>query len=332
MTDAPPPAPFDARALWTIAPGRAELRRERVEPAPGAAVVRTLRSAVSRGTERLVLAGRVPPSEVERMRAPFQDGDFPFPVKYGYMTVGRVEHGPADLAGRLVFALAPHQDRIALPPAALYPVPAGVPERRAVLAAAMETALTVVWDSGAGPGDRVLVVGAGVIGLLVAHLTAALPGADVTLVDVDPARATPAARLGLVFGDPGAAPADCDVVVNASASAEGLALAIAAAGVEASVVEASWYGDGAVPVPLGGAFHSRRLRIVGSQVGLVPPGRRIRWPARRRMAKALALLADDRLDVLLTGETPFSAAAEAYPAVLADPATLAHAFVHPSET
>lgn len=317
-----------ARALWITGPGAVALRAEEVEPGPGDVLVETLWSGISRGTEALVLRGGVPAGEHARMRAPLQAGAFPWPVKYGYAAVGRVveESGKlaGDLAGRTVFVLHPHQERFAAPAAMAIPVPAAVPAGRAVLAANMETALTIVWDAGAGPGDRIAVVGAGTVGALVARLCARLPGAEVTLVDVNPARAGLAAALGAGFALPEGAPADCDVVVHASASAGGLATALAAAGDEATVVEASWYGEGTVPVPLGGAFHSRRLRLVASQVGRVPPERRARWTNRRRLEAALALLADPALDALLTGESPFDDLPAAYAAILDRPETLCH--------
>ncbi len=251
------------------------------------------------------------------MRAPFQEGDFPFPVKYGYCAVGRVEEGPADLAGRTVFALHPHQDRFVAPAAALRVVPDGVPPRRAVLAANMETALNALWDSGAGAGDRILVVGAGVLGCLIGALAARLPGADVAVLDIDLSRRDLVEALGCRFGKPLDAPGDADVVFHASATGAGLACALACAGEEATVVEASWYGDAMVPAPLGLDFHSRRLRLVSSQVGQVSPSRRPRWSPGRRLDTALALLADGRLDALLTEEVAFADLPAALPRLLA---------------
>jgi threonine dehydrogenase-like Zn-dependent dehydrogenase len=246
-----------------------------------------------------------------------QEGDFPFPVKYGYCAVGTVEAGPGDLVGRTVFALHPHPDRFAAPAGSLALVPPAVPARRAALAANMETALNAVWDSGAGPGDRILVVGAGVVGLLVGYLAARLPGAEVTMVDVDLSRADIARRLGCAFQRPLDAPGDADLVFHASATAAGLACALACAGLEASVVEMSWYGDAEVRAPLGLSFHSRRLRLVSSQVGEVAPSRRPRWTHRRRLDKALALLADDRLDALITDEVAFEDLPRELPRLLA---------------
>jgi threonine dehydrogenase-like Zn-dependent dehydrogenase len=308
-----------ASALWCIAPDQAEIR-------PGAigegVLVDALFSSISRGTERLVAAGRVPVSEHARMRGPGMEGDFPFPVKYGYCSVGRVAEGA--LQGRAVFALFPHQSQYRLPESALTPLPDALPPERAVLAANMETALTILWDSGAGAGDRIAVIGAGVVGALVATLAARLPGADVTLVDINPDRADLADALGIDFALPDAAPTDCDVVIHTSASEAGLALALSLAGQEATVVEASWHGNSTVSVPLGGPFHSRRLRLVSSQVGNIPAARLPRWTYGRRLAKALDLLCDPRLDVLISGETDFADLPAAYPGILAAPGTLCH--------
>ncbi|WP_211200545.1 zinc-dependent alcohol dehydrogenase [Bosea caraganae] len=308
---------MQARALWYIAPSECALNGVNLPvPGPQDCVIRTLWSGISRGTERLVFEGRVPPSEHERMRAPFQEGDFPFPVKYGYCAVGEVEAGPAEMLGETVFCLHPHQDRFIAAPDRLLIVPKNVPARRAVLAANMETALNAHWDAASGPGDRITVVGGGVLGLLVAWIAARLPGAEVTLVDIDPRRAGIAAALGFGFALPNEAPGDADLVFHASASAPGLATAIAAAGFEARIVELSWYGEGAVPAPLGGAFHSKRLQLISSQVGQVAPSRRPRWSYGRRAAAAMALLADDRLDALISEEIPFTEAASRLPDIL----------------
>jgi threonine dehydrogenase-like Zn-dependent dehydrogenase len=268
--------------------------------------VRALYGALSRGTERLVFFGRIPASEHERMRAPLMAGAFPFPVKYGYINVGRVDSGPRDLVGRTVFTLYPHQDLFTVPADAVIPVPSNVPPTRAVLAANMETSLNALWDAAPGPADRIAVIGAGVVGALVARLCARIPGTQVTLVDIEPARAELARALGLGFALPDAAPVECDLVIHASASAAGLATALRLAGMEATVVELSWYGAGEIPVPLGGAFHSQRLRILSSQVGSVATSRRARWDHRRRRAAALALLDDPALDVLIAPAISFN--------------------------
>jgi threonine dehydrogenase-like Zn-dependent dehydrogenase len=295
-----------AQALWYSAPGRAEMREEPLaEPAAGEIRVRALYSAISRGTERLVFAGRVPASEYERMRAPLMAGRFPFPVKYGYAVVGRVERGPAELEGRLVFTLHPHQSVFTLAAKAVVPVPDGVPPTRAVLAANMETALNGVWDAAPGPADRIAVVGAGVVGALLAWLCGRLPGADVTLIDVETSRIELARSLGVRFAAPDAAPENCDLVVHASGTGAGLATALRLGGDEATVIEMSWYGAGEVGIPLGGAFHSRRLKLISSQVGRVAPSHRARWTPARRLAAALDLLAEPALDALLAPAIAF---------------------------
>ncbi|GLK72445.1 zinc-binding alcohol dehydrogenase [Ancylobacter dichloromethanicus] len=312
-------ADTDSRQLWCVAPGCYELRHAPLGGrGPDMLTVRTLASGVSRGTERLVLEGRVPPGEHQRMRAPLQNGDFPFPVQYGYQSVGIVEAGPDGWTGRTVFALHPHQDVYRLPATAALPLPAGLPPTRATLAANMETALNAMWDSGAGPGDRITIVGGGVIGLLLAALAARLPGADVTLVDVNPGRAELARSLGAAFALPDAVGDDADIVFHTSATEAGLKTALAAGGVEARVVEVSWYGDRVPAVPLGESFHSRRLQLIGSQVGSVSATRRPRWPHARRLAKALVLLDDARLDRLVTHVVPFAQAPARLPELLTE--------------
>jgi NADPH:quinone reductase-like Zn-dependent oxidoreductase len=295
-----------AQALWYVAPGRVEIREERLAaPGPGEVRVRALFGALSRGTEALVLAGRVPESEFERMRAPFMGGHFPFPVKYGYATVGRIENGPEEQLGRIVFALHPHQHLFNIPESAIVALPETVLPQRAVLAANMETALNAVWDSAAGPADRIAIVGAGTVGALVAFLCGGLAGAEVMLVDINERRAELAQKLGVRFAKPETAKGDCDLVVHASGTAAGLRTALALAGEEATVLELSWYGDTPVAAPLGGAFHSRRLRLISSQVGQVASSHRPRWTHNRRLAAAIALLADSRLDALLAPMVSF---------------------------
>jgi len=307
-----------ARALWYVAPGHGELRAETLaEPGPDQALLVTTYSAISRGTERLVCAGLHDPVHRARMRAPLQSGEFPFPVKYGYCAVARVERGPAEWLGRTAFVLHPHQDRFVADLDRLHPVPASVPPRRATLAAQMETALNAVWDAGGGPGDRIVVIGAGVVGLMVAALAAALPGAEVVIADVDPARRDVAEQLGIGFAMPEHVPREADIVFHASATAEGLAAALACAGQEAVVVELSWYGDATTAIGLGGAFHNRRLRLISSQVGEVAASRRPRWTRRRRLAKALDLLADPRFDMLITDEVAFDDLPAAVPRIFA---------------
>ncbi len=303
-----------ARACWIVAPHRAEIRAEApVRAAPGEVLVRTLHSAVSRGTELLVFRGEVPPGEFARMRAPFQQGEFPGPVKYGYSNVGVVEDGPDRLLGRSVFCLHPHQTRYAVPVDAVHPLPAGLPPGRAVLAANMETAVNALWDAAPCVGDRISVVGGGVVGLLVAWLAGRIPGCAVELIDTNPQRATVAAQLGVAFALPDAARPGADLVVHASGHPAGLATALRLAAFEATVLEMSWYGARAVAVPLGEAFHSQRLALKSSQVGAIATAQRSRWSHRRRLELALSLLVDPVLDVLITDTDPF----DALPAVLA---------------
>ena len=295
-----------ARAFWLGSPDHGEIRDvDLPTPGEGEVLVRTLWSGVSRGTETLVFRGGVPVSQYAAMRAPFQEGDFPGPVKYGYLNVGVVEEGPDALVGRTVFCLYPHQTRYDVPVGAVTPVPDSVPAERAVLAGTVETAVNALWDASPLAGDRIAVVGGGMIGSSVAALIARFPGVRVQLVDADPGRAEIAEALGVDFALPEDALGECDLVVHASATEAGLARSLELLGAEGTVIELSWYGDRRVSLPLGEAFHSRRLTVRSSQVGTVSPAARPGRTYADRLALALDLLADPALDALITGECAF---------------------------
>jgi NADPH:quinone reductase-like Zn-dependent oxidoreductase len=294
------------RAYWTVAPGAGEIRTADLPaPGPGEASVRTLHSGVSRGSETLVHRGEVPPEVAAAMRAPFQEGDLPGPVKYGYLSVGVVEEGAPGWVGCRVFCLHPHQDRYVVPVSALVPVPEDVPSARAVLAGTVETAVNTVWDAAPRWADRVAVVGAGMVGASVAALLRDHPLSELVLVDPDPGRAELARALGVPLVRPEDIPGDLDLVVHCSATEAGLATGLDALGFEGTLVEVSWFGATAPRVPLGGAFHARRLTIRASQVGAVSPSRRARRSTQDRLALALGELADPVYDVFLTGSCSF---------------------------
>ena len=312
-----PPYEEPALALWYVAPQKAELREERLRaPETGEVRVRALWGAISRGTEALVFNGSVPTTEFDRMRSPNMGGMFPFPVKYGYSVVGAIEFGPEQLIGRPAFVLHPHQTLFNVPLRSVFPLPDNLPVKRAVLAANMETALNAVWDGTPGPADHVAVVGAGVVGILVAFLCSSLAGAEVTIIDVDPARAEIARNLGISFASPDAPPVDCDLVFHASATATGLSTALASAGLESTIIELSWYGNRSVETSLGAAFHSQRLHLISSQVGEVARSHRARWTRERRLQAALKLLLDERLDALLSPPISFRELPTRLPRVL----------------
>lgn len=295
-----------ARGLWYVKPGRCELRNERLSSVrPGEARVQTLYSGISRGTERLVANGEVPESEWAHMRAPLQAGAFPFPVKYGYSATGTVTAGPDTLLGRNVFCLHPHQDYFQVAEDMLIPIPDGIPARRATLAANMETALNAHWDSGTGPSDKIAVVGAGIVGLLVAALAAKIAGTRVTITDIDPNCAAVAEALGVSFAEPRELGSGYDIVFHTSASSAGLETAVEAAGFEGRIVEMSWYGTKPVTIHLGGGFHSRRLTLISSQVGHVAPRKRATMSHRQRLTAALEHLADPRFDALVSSDVAF---------------------------
>jgi threonine dehydrogenase-like Zn-dependent dehydrogenase len=296
----------DAHAFWLRAPGCGEIRPTMLpEPHADEVLVRTLWSGVSRGSEMLVFRGGVPPGQYSAMRAPFQEGEFPGPVKYGYLNVGAVEQGPAELCGRTVFCLYPHQTAYVVPAAAVTVVPAGVPPARAVLTGTVETAVNALWDAAPLIGDRVTVVGAGMVGCCVARLLSMLPAVEVTLVDIDADRADVAAALGVDFALPGDAADGRDLVVHTSATSAGLQRSLDLLVGEGTVIDLSWYGDTEVRLSLGGAFHARRLGIRASQVGTLSPARSARRSTADRLALALELLRDPAFDAIVTGQSCF---------------------------
>jgi threonine dehydrogenase-like Zn-dependent dehydrogenase len=295
-----------ARAFWLRSPGQGEVRPVKLpQRGPGDVHVRTVYSGVSRGTETLVFRGGVPVSQYAAMRAPFQDGEFPAPIKYGYLNVGVVEQGSPDLLGRTVFCLYPHQTEYIVPADAVAPVPDDVPARRAVLTGTVETAVNALWDAAPLVGDRITVVGAGMVGCCIAALLARFPGVRVELVDVDPTRATTAAALGVRFAHPDDAEGGRDLVVHASATSAGLQRSLELLSAEGTVLELSWYGDRDVTLSLGGSFHSGRLTVRASQVGAIASARRSSRTFADRLALSLDLLRDPVFDVLITGESCF---------------------------
>ncbi len=328
--DAPADA-LTARAFWIERPGVGAIRTEPLAPpGPDQVLIEALASGVSRGTESLVFRGQVPDSEHQRMRAPFQVGDFPGPLKYGYASVGRVVQGPSSLQGKRVFCLFPHQDRYVVPASSVTVLPDQVPDHRAVLAANMETAVNALWDAGIRVGDRVAVVGGGVVGLLCAHLAARIPGTQLEVIDVDSDRAEVTDALGLTLVDPADATGGADVVMHCSGNPAGLRTALDLAGFEATVFELSWFGTREVSLPLGGPFHAKRLSLVASQVGSVATSRRARRTYRQRLTTALTLLAEPALDALLSERAPLDELPARMPALTRPGAgVLCHVVTYP---
>ncbi len=321
---------IEATAFWITRPETGELRFCQLPvPSMDEVRVRTLYSGVSLGTERLVFRGQVPATEYVSMRAPFQEGEFPWPVKYGYSSCGVVEDGPPDLINKIVFSLFPHQDTYVIPKSAVYRIPSGVPPERTVLAANMETALNALWDVAPCVGARIAVIGGGVVGCLTAYLCSRVLGTEVTLVDTNADRRDIAEALGIKFGVDESS-SRMDLVIHASGRSSGLETAIAVAGAEANIIELSWFGDKPSMVHLGATFHSRRLRLVSSQVGSVGVLQRPRWTRERRLALALKLLSDDVLDCLIEEESDFRELPKTMKCLMSQPKSgLCHRVIYP---
>jgi 2-desacetyl-2-hydroxyethyl bacteriochlorophyllide A dehydrogenase len=319
-----PDGSLEARALWFTAPRTAELRPERVPPpAPGEVRVKTIASAISHGTEMLVYRGEVPTDLP--LDLPTLAGDFSFPIKYGYASVGRVldagvEHlSPDDL----VFVHHPHQEAFVVPADLPVRLPEGLDPTVGLFFANLETALNVVHDTPLRLGETALVFGQGVVGLLVTQLVKRA-GADRVLA-VDPIQKR--RNLALDAGadeafEPGedlhqrvleaTAGRGADVAVEASSSGAALQAAVDAVATEGTVVVASWYGTKPVSLSLGGHFHRGRVRLRSSQVGRMNPELGSRWDRARRTETVHGLLPRLRLKGLISHQIPFEKAPEAY--------------------
>jgi threonine dehydrogenase-like Zn-dependent dehydrogenase len=302
-----------ARAFWLTGKGRGALKREAL-PDPGGeewCVVRAMFSAVSPGTERLVADGKVPVALRKEMRCPYMGGNFPFPVKYGYSLVGEVVQGPVELRGRKVHVLHPHQDVCVVRSEDVRPLPDDLPPARATLASNMETAVTAAWDSGVALGERVLVVGFGIVGSLIARIFGLGPAVDLEIAEKRPDRRRLAESMGFrATGRPSAE--SFDVAFDTSGTPAGLQTAIDSVGVEGRVVAVSWFGAEPVRLDLGGSFHSRRKRIIGSQVSRIPGSLRPRWDIRRRTELVFRLLERPEFDLHVGPTVPFTELPKAF--------------------
>ncbi|MEM9671559.1 MAG: zinc-binding alcohol dehydrogenase [Bacteroidota bacterium] len=295
----------DTTALWHLSERESSIRSQSLPPLKtDECLIESLFSLVSSGTETLVANGQVPAELQDSMQVPYMEGSFGFPLKYGYSLVGKVIEGSENLVDRYVHLLHPHQQHCVVKETDVTVIPEGIPPQRAVLASNLETALNAVWDSHLSAGDRVLVVGMGLIGSLVALLASQFPATQIRVAETDPTRQSLAREQGFSLYDPSDTP--FDVAFHSSGSSTGLQTAIDAVGYEGQVIELSWYGTRSAEVKLGGSFHQQRKQIISSQVSQLPAHRQARWDYRRRKQTVLDLLQDDGWDDFLTATVDFT--------------------------
>ncbi len=279
-----------ARALWHNSPFDSTLRREVLaDSKDGELLLRSMFSLVSQGTERLVACGAVPESLYGSMRVPYMGGNFSFPVKYGYALVGEVLNQGHPWQGRAVFVMHPHQDYCVVAQRDCFCLPANVSPRSAVLAANLETAVTALWDARPLLGERVLVVGFGLLGALTALLLKRFPGLDLWISEPNSYRKDLAKKMGFHLWE-GQHVGEFDLCVHSSATEDGLQMALDVLGREGRVLELSWYGNKRSALSLGEAFHHKRLRIISSQVAHLPSDMQARWGYARRKELVFKLL------------------------------------------
>ena len=299
-----------ARALFHTAPRSVEIKTVPTpRPAAGEVIVSTQFSGISSGTESLVYRGEVSEDTALDDTIGALGGAFRYPFAYGYACVGKA----AD-SGQAVFAFHPHQDIFAARTSDLIPLPA-VDPAPATLFPLVETALQVTLDAGTGYRDRVIVLGAGVLGLLTALLLQR-SGQRPLLAEPQAWRRGLAASLGV----PAAAPEELgkqevSLVIDASGSPDAPASALGMLAHEGTLLVASWFGAKPVVLPLGGAFHRRRLTIRSTQVSTVPARLGATWTRPRRRLEAAELMPELPLSELCTHVFPFTKAADAFRAV-----------------
>lgn len=292
-------------ALWHTSPEKSEIKQAASFEISGEICeIQSLYSLVSTGTERLVATGKIPTGLYNSMQVPYMEGDFSLPVKYGYSLVGEVVKGP--LLGKTVHLLHPHQDYCKVAAADVFPIPDEVPAVRATLASNLETAVNAVWDSGVSVGDRVAVVGFGIIGSLVARLLAQLPAVSLTILEKDPDRIKMAKSMGFEVSPNENLSTPLDIAFHCSSTAAGLQTCIDTVGLEGKVIELSWYGDKSVELNLGGTFHPQRKVIISSQVSQIPASHQHRWDFRRRKEAVFELLKNPDFDLHTPKTTPFT--------------------------
>ena len=310
---------MSARALFHTAPRRVEIRELPVpRAARGEVVVRTVCSGISTGTERLIFRGDVPQDVALDDTIKALAGTFRYPFPYGYACVGRVEGQDG-----LVFAFHPHQDTFAVAASDLIALPA-VGRAAGTLFPLVETALQVTLDADASYADRVVILGAGTVGLLTALLLKR-SGRRPLCAEPQAWRRDLAARLGIAAVTPEEVEKEVPLVIDASGNAQAPARALEILAHEGTLLIASWFGSQPVPMPLGGAFHRRRLTIRSTQVSTIPARMSGTWTIARRRAEAAALLPELPLDELCTHAFPFAAAADAFRAVDENTPGLMHA-------
>jgi threonine dehydrogenase-like Zn-dependent dehydrogenase len=296
-----------SHALWHRSASESEIITGDIRKEEGKELlVESFFSLVSIGTERTVALGMVPPEIREQMKVPYMEGSFSFPCKYGYSLVGKIIRGPAGLKNRFVHLMHPHQDMAWVHPSSVFPLPDGIPPRRAVLAGNMETAVNALWDSEISVGDSVLIAGFGIVGALIALLASCIPGVAIVVLETNEKRRSLAAKLGFdLFENFRTGNTPFDAALNTTGDENALQICIDNTGFESQVTEVSFYGTKAVSVRMGGNFHISRKRIAVSQVSNLPLKKLARWDHLRRKQLVYNLLKDNRFDCLVENAVPF---------------------------
>ena len=286
-------------------------------------LVKTLYSGISKGTENLVARGKIHKSQFKIMRCPFQDGNFSFPIKYGYINIGEIIDGPISLTGKKIFTLFPHQTVFEISTKNINLIK-NKNAKKYLLTANMETAVNIFWDSQAKKNDRILIVGLGSVGLLTAYFFKLKGYKNLYVSDVNLSKKSIAKKLNLNFIHYNKIN-NLDCIINTTSNYDVLNNSFTKLNLDGKIIEASWYGEKVGKLNLGNEFHSKRLRIISSQVSNIPLHMQKKHNYRSRLKIAINALNDDKLLLLINSVSKFENLEKNYISILKDKNIIIHA-------
>ena len=291
---------YTAQSFW-VNKKRGSIKKELLNQSLGndELLVKAYYSGISYGTEKIVHDSQVPANQYEFMRAPHQVGEFNKEVKYGYLSVGKVVVGPKSMMNKMVYTMFPHQSMYILKSSLATLIPSHIPYKRALLTANMETAINAMWDSQPSIGDNTYVIGAGIVGILMAYVLSSTFGIKVTVIDNNASKKKLCKFFNIDFENNINCIKDPDIIFECSGNASVLSDLINNSTLETKICILSWYGKQQSKIKMGENCFSRRLEIIFSQVGNITPIQSKKWDNLSRRALALKLLDNKKLDSLI---------------------------------
>ena len=317
---------METYSLWLENKNKPKIKKKLLRPSnkPNTLIIKTLYSGISKGTEKLVSSGFVGKDQYKIMKSPFQEGTFSFPIKYGYINVGKVINGPKKLLHKNTFALYPHQDLFEINSKEVQILNESNNPKKYLLTANMETAINIFWDTQASNKDKIVIVGMGSVGILTAYYFKLQNYKNVFICDSNLKKKKFATLLGLNFKDFKSIK-DIDVVINTTSNYQIINKSFNKLNLEGKIVEASWYGNKKGIINLGGNFHSKRLKLISTQVSNIPKYLSNKHNYKSRLKLAIKALSSNKLLKLVNTESHFNNLEEDYVSIINNPDSIMHA-------